>query len=140
MTHIAPTERQLAAFRDLPFGEPIEMLNLLRFRATADYPDDHEAFTNGWSGSDAYHHYLGETQKIASRLGLDVVWTASPALTLIGPEDEAWDMAFIARYPDAEAFLTMIGNPDYIAITVHRTAALKDSRLIRCAPIALQRD
>ena len=140
MSHIAPTEAQIAAFRDLPFGERIEMLNLLRFRKTADYPDDHEAASNGWSGAEAYRHYLGETQRIAAKLGLDVVWTASPALTLIGPEDEAWDMAFIARYPDAEAFLTMIGDPEYIKITVHRTAAISDSRLIRCAPIAMQRD
>ena len=140
MTHIAPTESQIAAFRNLSFGEPIEMLNLVAFRDVADYPDDHEAAGKGTSGASAYRTYLSETQKIAARLGLDVIWTASPALTLIGPAEESWEMAFIARYPDAEAFLTMIGDPDYIACTVHRTAALTDSRLIRCTPIALQRD
>lgn len=136
MTYIAPTAEQIAAFRDLPFGEPIEMLNLLRFRAVADYPDDYEAAGKGTSGAQAYRTYLAAMQKIAAKLGLDVIWTASPALTLIGPAEERWDMAFIARYPDAEAFLTMIGDPEYHAITVHRTAAIEDSRLIRCAPIA----
>lgn len=139
MTHIAPTEAQLSAFRDLPLGEPIEMLNLLRFRDTADYPDDHPAAGQGTSGADAYHRYLAATQSIAERLGLDVIWSASPALTLIGPADEAWDMAFIARYPDAKAFLAMLADPEYQAITVHRTAAMSDSRLVRCAPIALQK-
>ena len=139
MTNIAPTADQLAAFRDLPFGEPIEMLNLLRFRETADYPPDHAAASEALSGREAYHRYIEGTQAIGAKLGLDVLWTAAPALTLIGPADEAWDMVFVARYPDAEAFLALIGDPDYIALTVHRTAALADSRLIRCKPIALQR-
>lgn len=140
MTHLAPSADQLAAFRDLPFDQPIEMLNLLKFRDAPDYPADHECADKGWSGADAYHHYLAEAGKVTAKLGLDVIWTASPALTLIGPADETWDMAFIARYPDAKAFLTMIGDPDYQAATIHRTAALADSRLIRCAPIALQKD
>lgn len=140
MTHFGPTKAQLGAFKDLPLDDPIEMLNLLRFRDAAAYPEGHEANANDWSGADAYHHYLAEAGKVTARLGLDVIWTASPALTLIGPADEAWDMAFIARYPDARTFLTMIGDPEYQRATIHRTAALADSRLIRCAPIALQKD
>ena len=112
MTHLAPTAAQLAAFRDLDFDQPIEMLNLLRFRAAPDYPADHECAAKDWSGADAYHHYLAEAGKVTARLG----------------------------YPDAKAFLTMIGDPEYQAATIHRTAALADSRLIRCTPIALQKD
>ncbi|MCJ8190864.1 DUF1330 domain-containing protein [Sphingomicrobium aestuariivivum] len=138
MTHIHPTREQLAAFRALPTDGPIEMLNLLRFREQARYPDDHPA--GPCSGADAYHRYLDAAGTVTARLGLDVIWSATPALTLIGPADEDWDMAFIARYPDASAFLTMIADPDYQAATVHRTAALADSRLLRLAPIAMQRD
>ncbi|MCJ7421464.1 DUF1330 domain-containing protein [Sphingomicrobium astaxanthinifaciens] len=138
MTHLHPSEDQLAAFRDLPTDAPIEMLNLLRFRAAARYPEGHGAAP--CTGAEAYHRYLDAAGAVTRRLGLDVIWSATPALTLIGPADEAWDMAFIARYPDARAFLAMIADPDYRAATVHRTAALADSRLIRCVPIALQKD
>jgi hypothetical protein len=49
---------------------------------------------------------------------------------LIGPGDEHWDIAFIASYPNAAAFLAMVTNPDYQAIVFHRQAAVQDSRLI----------
>ena len=136
MTHLHPSREQLDAFRALPTGEPIEMLNLLRFAERAHYPEGHGA--EPCSGADAYHRYLDAAGKVTARLGLDVIWSATPTLTLIGPAEEEWDMAFIARYPDARAFLAMIADPDYLAATVHRTAALHDSRLIRLAPIALQ--
>ena len=49
---------------------------------------------------------------------------------MIGPSDEAWDEVLLVQYPSRKAFLTMAGNPEYLACTVHRTAALADSRLI----------
>ena len=36
-----PTREIMAAFRDLPLDRPVHMINLLRFRAHAAYPDDH---------------------------------------------------------------------------------------------------
>ena len=54
-------------------------------------------------------------------------------LTLIGPAEENWDLAFIARYPTAQSFVDMLRDPDYQRATRHRTAATADSRLVRCA-------
>ena len=51
-------------------------------------------------------------------------------LTLIGPATESWDQALLVEYPSPAAFLKMVSDPAYLAITVHRTAALSDSRLI----------
>ena len=53
---------------------------------------------------------------------------------LIGPEDEKWDLCFIAEYPSAAAFVEMVKDPDYQKAVVHRQAAVVDSRLIRLAP------
>jgi hypothetical protein len=53
-----------------------------------------------------------------------------------GPEGEHWDLAFIAEYPGAGAFLAMVTDPDYREHVKHRTAGVADSRLIRMAPIA----
>ncbi|MDP1777265.1 MAG: DUF1330 domain-containing protein [Brevundimonas sp.] len=69
-----------------------------------------------------------------ARSGGRQVWLGRPEQTLIGPADEAWDLAFIAAYPSGEAFLTMLRDPEYQAAVIHRQAAVADSRLIRCEP------
>jgi len=67
-------------------------------------------------------------------VGGSVIWSAMPQLTLIGPSDEAWDVAFVARYPTAAAFLQMVTSEAYRAAVVHRQAAVQTSRLIRTRP------
>ena len=44
--------------------------------------------------------------------------------------------AFIAEYPDMDAFITMMRDPAYQAITHHRTAAVQNSRLVRMEPLS----
>ena len=51
---------------------------------------------------------------------------------LIGPATEKWDLAFVAVYPNQEAFAAMVHDPEYKMCVVHRQAAVQDSRLIRC--------
>ena len=62
---------------------------------------------------------------------ITILWSGNPKLMLIGPSDESWDIAFIARYPSAQAFLDMVYDPAYQAIVFHRQAAVRTSRLIR---------
>ena len=50
--------------------------------------------------------------------------------SVIAPEGETWDEVLLVQYPFGQAFLNMVQMPDYQAATVHRTAALADSRLI----------
>jgi uncharacterized protein (DUF1330 family) len=56
---------------------------------------------------------------------------------LIGPSDERWDHCFIAEYPSVGAFVAMIRDPVYRKAVEHRQAAVRDSRLIRLAPLAI---
>ena len=65
------------------------------------------------------------------------MWSGEPKLTLIGPEAEYWDLAFIAEYPSAAAFGEMVKDADYQKAVAHRQAAVEDSRLIRMAPRAI---
>ena len=69
-------------------------------------------------------------------MGGEIIWRGNPQVTLIGPLDETWDIAFIARYPAASAFLAMVTDPDYRKAVIHRQAAVADSRLIRTADIS----
>jgi uncharacterized protein (DUF1330 family) len=132
--HIDPERAAFDAFKLLPRDAPIEMLNLVRFRDRAAYPADHVEAVKRLTGAQAYRNSGRESGPVFARVGGSVVWSGDPALVLIGPADEVWHTAFVARYPDATAFLEMVTDPAYRAAVVHRQAAVETSRLIRCAP------
>ncbi len=124
--HLDPTRAQFDVFKNLPRNTPIMMLNLIRFKAQASYE----------SGRAAYEIYGEQSAPIFSKLGGEIIWRGEPQSVLIGPQDEHWDMAFIARYPNASAFLAMVTDPDYKLLVKHRQAAVADSRLIRMGDLA----
>ena len=132
---IDPTRPQFDAFKALPRDRPIHMLNLIRLRPLADYPADHPDHGQGLTGLDAYRAYGRTSAEIFARLGGRQVWAGRPEAVLTGPEGEHWDLAFIAEYPNAGAFLAMVTDPEYREYVKHRAAAVDDSRLIRLAPI-----
>ena len=107
------------------------MLNLVRFRDNAAYPDGRNA-----TGAEAYAAYGRESYPVFSRLGGRIIWRGRFELMLIGPTDEKWDECFIAEYPSVAAFIEMIRDPVYREAVKHRQAAVLDSRLIRLAPAA----
>jgi uncharacterized protein (DUF1330 family) len=131
---IDPTRGQFEAFKGLARDRPIHMLNLIRLRAVADYPADHPNHGKGMSGLEAYRAYGRASAGVFARVGGRQVWVGRPEGVLTGPVDERWDLAFIASYPGAGAFLAMVTDPEYREHVKHRTAAVEDSRLIRFAP------
>jgi uncharacterized protein (DUF1330 family) len=112
----------------VPDGQPVVMINLLRYRATAAYPigSGMEEVT----GREAYDRYTQLTLPHLGKVGARPIWRANAQACLFAPEGERWDEAILVRYPSRSAFERMITNPDYQAGTIHRTAALEDSRLI----------
>ena len=128
--NIDPTRAQFEAFKDLPRDQPINMLNLIKLRYKADYEDGRDA-----TGAEAYKAYGAESGPIFQRVGGSILWRGKPETVLIGPEAEAWHLAFIARYPTAGAFLEMVTDPAYQVAVKHRQAAIEDSRLVRMADL-----
>lgn len=129
--HIDPTKESFALFRANDRPGPIHMLNLVRFRDRAAYPDGREA-----TGAEAYAAYGRDSFPVFSRLGGRIVWRGNFELMLIGPAEEHWDECFIAEYPSVSAFVAMIRDPVYREAVKHRQAAVLDSRLVRMAPAA----
>lgn len=132
---VDPTREQWNAFKALPRDRPIGMLNLIRLRAEAAYPEGHPHHGQGLSGLDAYRAYGRDTRELFRSLGGQIVWSGRPEVVVTGPPDERWDIAFIARYPSAAAFLSMVVHPDYRKWVIHRQAAVLDSRLVRMEPL-----
>lgn len=133
---IDPTRDAFAEFLGLPRKGVIQMLNLLRFRAQAAYPADHPNADDGLTGAEAYRLYGKTAGPVLKRVGGRQLWLARPEFTLIGPESERWDMAFVAEYPSPDAFAAMIRDPEYREAVKHRQAAVADSRLVRMEPSA----
>jgi uncharacterized protein (DUF1330 family) len=112
----------------VPDGQPVVMINLLRYRATAVYPAG--SGMKQVTGREAYEHYTRLTIPHLIKVGARPIWRAAAQACFFAPEGESWDDAVLVRYPSRSAFERMITNPDYQAGTMHRTAALEDSRLI----------
>jgi uncharacterized protein (DUF1330 family) len=134
-TFIDPSPEQVEAFKGLPRGTPIQMLNLVRFRDIAVYPDGHPLVDENISGLQAYKNYGAATGPLLKKVGGRILWRGGFEATLIGPADETWHAIFIGEYPNADAFFAMITSPEYQKAVVHRKAAVHTSRLLRCAPI-----
>ena len=121
-------ERYLS-LRDGGHQGVIHLLNLIRLREHADYPDGREA-----SGVEAYQDYGRISEPVLARLGARIVWEGRFETMLIGPRGEHWDLCFVAEYPSVQAFAELLRDPAYREAVQHRKAAALDSRLIALQP------
>ncbi|HEY0437702.1 MAG TPA: DUF1330 domain-containing protein [Phenylobacterium sp.] len=134
--YIDPGREAWEVFKSLPRDRPIHMLNLIRLRERAAYPEGHPDYGKAISGAEAYREYGRTIAPHLARLASRQVWAGKPQVMVTGPGSEAWDLAFIVEYPSSQAFIDMVRDPDYRANVVpHRTAAVADSRLLRLDPL-----
>ena len=131
MPHLDPSRENWEQFKSLPRDTPIHMLNLIRLRDLADYPEGHPNHGKGLTGREAYAIYGNAFQALVADDGAAMVWQAPLECVVTGPPGE-WDEAFVMGYPNSGTFMAMVKNPRYVAEALpHRTAAVADSRLIR---------
>ena len=109
----------------------VTMLNLIRYRKTADYSDAGELKPDSpVSGEGAYRRYMKEVAPLLEKVGGELKFFGTTGEFLIGPTEEQWDAVLLVEYPSIERFVEMAQSQDYLAIAGHRTAALSDSRLL----------
>lgn len=131
MPYIEPTNDTVIAMLKRGIEGPVVMLNLLRFRETADYSATPElGGDKSISGEAAYRIYSDHALPFLTEAGGQMLFYGKGGNFVIGPEDVRWDAAMLVQYPDVEAFLSFAQNPGYLAGLGHRTAALEDSRLL----------
>ena len=115
--------------RNIP-GEVV-MLNLLQFREIADYSANPELSPKDEiSGREAYQKYIDHTMPMLRESGGDVVFLGEGGKYFIGPQEEQWDLVMMIRQKSLSDFLVFASNEEYMIGIGHRTAALKDSRLL----------
>lgn len=125
---VNPTSASLDALRAAHGDGPVQMINLLKFRAVADYPpgNDHE----GSTGEEAYGRYGEVAIRNVMGLGGRLVLMSRFDASIIGDPAEDWDQIAIVEYPGLDAFFALADTDGYLEATEHRTAGLERTRLI----------
>ena len=129
--YLEPTMESGRAFVMRGLHGPVVMLNLLRFRAVADYTAaPHLMPPSPISGAEAFRKYVDHTLPFLKRSGGEILFLGDGGHFLIGPPGERWDMAMLVRQRSADSFVAFNSDREYLAGLGHRSAALEDSRLL----------
>jgi uncharacterized protein (DUF1330 family) len=116
---VDPTGHELKQLLAEDPGGPVVMLNLLKFKP-------------GQRAS--YERYGQEVGPFLAGVGAAVIYAGDCSTTLVAPDAHDWDAMLIVRYPSRSAFLDMVANPDYQAITSLRTESLSAAVLQATVP------
>ena len=118
---VMPNEKQMEEFLEEGHDEPIFMVNLLKFKDRAEYPDKRES---NLSGKEAYAIYSKEVVGHLEKVGGKPIFGSEVSRLMLGEVEDLWDQVAIAMYPNRKAMLKMISDPDYIKSAQHRVAGL----------------
>ncbi|MQT15603.1 DUF1330 domain-containing protein [Segnochrobactrum spirostomi] len=136
--YLDPTVDAGKLFVARAFTGSLVMLNLLRFKVTADYSKTPELAPNRRiSGAEAFDLYIRHTLPFLTESGGDLFFLGAGGPFLIGPAAERWDMAMLVRQASVASFLAFARDDGYLAGLGHRTAALEDSRLLPLSETAI---
>ena len=119
-----PSSEQIAKLLDHSDDHPVVMLNLLRFKAVADSPDD------GVSGEEAYRRYAQKMIAFVGSKGGRVIWSGRVDSQVIGDGANLFDMIGLVEYPSRKTFVEIATDPYVQEIGVHRAAGLEGQWLL----------
>jgi len=128
---VYPDPAQIKDFFGAPEDGPFVMVNLLKFKVKAEYPDGAEPEL---SGREAYDRYGAEVSKLVIALGGKIRYSGAVTGLMLGEVEDLWDAVALAEYPSLAAFQAMATSPEYRAIEHHRTAGLAGQLNIRTKP------
>lgn len=135
---VDPTPEQIKAFlAHEKAGEPVFMLNLLKFKARASYSDRDTNPENDVTGEVAYGRYAKAFGLLMCEadIGFEIPFAGEINALLIGQyaDKAAWDKIAIAKYPTADIMFECVSSPAYRKIHYHRKAGLEGQLLISCS-------
>jgi hypothetical protein len=108
---------------------PIWMVNLMKYRDTADYTDGRETVISGREADDIY-----APLDVLGDIGAEVVFAADVEQQLLG-DAPTWDRVAIVKYPTRRSFIEMQSRPDFQDKHVHKEAGMATTIVSGCLPI-----
>lgn len=110
---------------------PVFMVNLMKYRAVADYADGTHAAR---SGRDADAEYAPTA--ILRKIGAETVFLADVERQILGDAPK-WDRFGIVKYPTRASFLAMRKRADFQEKHVPKEAGMEETIALACTPMAL---
>jgi hypothetical protein len=107
---------------------PVWMVNLMKYREVADYPDGRETAISGRDADDLY----APTESLAA-IGADVAFFGDVDQQLLG-DAPIWDRVGVVKYPTRRSFIEMQSRPDFQRQHVHKDAGMAETIVIGCQP------
>jgi hypothetical protein len=105
------------------------MLNLMRYKAVADYGD---GATSGISGREADDIYAPTA--VLADIGATVPLFGDVTAQLT--DDVGWERIAIARYPSRASFFAMQNRGDFQKQYVHKQAGMERTIVMGCVPVS----
>ncbi len=119
MSAITPNRDQFKAFAEAAARDDgkVVMLNLLKYKRGG--------------GSGEYRQYGDAVTSMVERTGGRLLYLGRCDQVLIGETDgNDWDAIALVEYPNRQAFLDMVAQPDYQKAHEHREAGLERTVLV----------
>jgi uncharacterized protein (DUF1330 family) len=125
MPVVDPNPEQIIALTSSTHDGPVQMINLLQFKAEG--------------GLESYQRYTVEVQSHLDAVGGRVIAHGATRQMVVGESDRPWwDAILTVEYPSIQAFMQMVMSEGYQSIAHHRTNALTRAELIATAPGTLE--
>lgn len=100
---------------------PFYMVNFIKFREFAAYPDGRDANISGREANARYN-----ALPIILEIGGRPVFVAAVEQQLLGDET-TWDQVAVVFYPSRAAFVSMLERPDFQETSIHKDAGVAKS-------------
>lgn len=120
---------RMRAFAEGDDGRDFYMVNLVRYRDTAEYPEGKGAMK---SVEEAREEYAGGIMPLLLRRAAHPALLGTPITTFLpGTTDEdLWDIVAIVRYRSRRDFFDSITSPEFRAAVVHKWASVEHTMVV----------
>ncbi|MEO1617144.1 MAG: alpha/beta hydrolase [Planctomycetota bacterium] len=115
---------QIQRMLQAPTEGPFYMVNLIRFRDEAVYPDGRDTDLTGREANDLYN-----ADEFIEAIGGQPVFVGEVAGTTLGEEGK-WDQVAIVEYPCPAAFFAMSADPGFQETSIHKNAGVEESTVM----------
>ncbi len=108
---------------------PVWMVNLMKYRAVADYGDGQVSTISGQEADDLYT----PLESLAA-VGARPVFFGTVDQQLLG-DDVVWDRVGVVKYPTRRSFIDMQARPEFQQAHRHKDAGMDRTIVIGCQPM-----
>lgn len=108
---------------------PVWMVNLMKYRAVADYADGRASTITGREADDLYAPIDTLTE-----IGASPVFLGDVEQQLLG-DAPVWDRVAVVKYPSGKSFIDMLSRPKFQKSHEHKDAGMEQTIVMGCRPL-----